>query len=49
MSSHSLVGLKNGAMVLLGGWDWGWRGGAQTGIWELKEDEWSRIGELSTV
>merc|ERR1712071_99451 len=47
ISSHSLVGLDNGAMLLLGGEDWGSRGAAQTGIWQLKEDQWSRIGELS--
>jgi len=43
--SHSLVGLDNGAMLLLGGWDSGSRS-SQTGIWQLKEEEWSRIGEL---
>jgi hypothetical protein len=46
--SHGLVGLDNGAMLLLGGYvrksD-----SVQTGIWELKEDQWSRIGELSKV
>ena len=46
-SGHSLVGLDNGAMLLLGGFDWGSRS-FQTGIWELKE-EWSRIGELDYV
>jgi len=45
ISQHSLVGLDNGAMLLLGGKD---RGSAvQTGIWRLKEERWSRIGELS--
>merc|ERR1712071_460670 len=47
ISSHSLVGLDNGAMSLLGGYDWGSGGEAQTGIWQLKEDQWSRIGEFS--
>jgi len=47
-SSHSLVGLDNGAMLLLGGIDWGSGGDAQTGIWELKDDQWSRIGELDS-
>merc|ERR1712127_389684 len=47
ISSHSLVGLDNGAMLLLGGYDWGSGGEAQTGIWQLKEDQWSRIGEFS--
>jgi hypothetical protein len=50
ISFHSLVGLDNGAMLLLGGNDYGsGRGITQTGIWELKEDQWSRIGELSKV
>ena len=46
---HSLVGLDNGAMLLLGGYDWGSGGASQTGIWELKDDQWSRIGEISKV
>ena len=46
--SHNLVGLENGAMLLLGGYDLG-RDSAQTGIWELKDEEWSRIGELLKV
>merc|ERR1712127_758454 len=55
ISSHSLVGLDNGAMLLLGGMDWGSGGATQTGIWQLKLDasdlftpnQWSRIGEFS--
>jgi len=35
-------------MMLLGGWDYG-SDSPQTGIWEVKETEWSRIGELSKV
>jgi len=46
ISEHSLVGLDNGAMLLLGGRDWGSES-FQTWIWELKEDQWIRIGELS--
>ena len=48
ISAHSLVGLQNGAMLLLGGIDLGtnW---IQTGIWQLKDSEWSRIGEFSKV
>jgi hypothetical protein len=46
---HSLVGLDNGAMLLLGGRDWGSAGASQTGIWKLKDDQWSRIGDLSKV
>ena len=52
ISSHSLVGLDNGAMLLLGGYDYGFRSDRyipQTGIWQLKDDEWSRIGELLKV
>jgi hypothetical protein len=49
ISRHSLIGLDNGAMLLLGGYDLGSAGAAQTGIWQLKEDQWSRIGELSKV
>jgi hypothetical protein len=48
ISGHSLVGLDNGAMLLLGGIDWG-SGSYQTGIWQLKREVWSRIGELSKV
>ena len=49
---HSLVGLENGAMLLLGGKDWGSSGQigeVTTGIWGLKEEKWSRIGELLQV
>jgi len=46
LAYHSLVGLENGAMLLLGGFDYG-SGSQQTGIWELQEEYWSRIGELS--
>ena len=48
ISDHSLVGLENGAMLLLGGYDFG-SGSEQTGIWELKDEEWSRIGEFLKV
>jgi len=46
ITEHSLVGLDNGAMLLLGGYDYG-SSSYQTGIWELKDDQWNRIGELS--
>ena len=52
ISFHSLVGLDNGAMLLLGGEELFGSGNvpvSQTGIWELKEEEWSRIGEFSKV
>ena len=45
----SLVGLENGAVLLLGGRDWGSGRDADTGIWQLRADQWSRIGELSKV
>jgi hypothetical protein len=48
ISTHSLVGLDNGAMLLLGGYDWG-SYSVQTGIWEIQEEEWSRIGDFSKV
>jgi hypothetical protein len=48
ISSHSLVGLENGAMMLLGGYDWE-NYSLQTGIWKLKEEKWIRIGEFSKV
>ena len=47
ISLHSLVGLDNGAMLLLGGIDSSYS--AKTGIWQLKEEQWSRIGEFSKV
>jgi hypothetical protein len=53
---HSLVGLDNGAMLLLGGevWETNTFGTGslrlhQPGIWQLKETQWSRIGELLKV
>ena len=45
---HSLVGLENGAMLLLGGINQQ-SNQRQTGIWMLKDDAWSRIGELLQV
>ena len=45
IEGHSLVGLENGAMLLLGGV----APGSQSGIWELKNDEWTRLGELKKV
>jgi hypothetical protein len=48
LAYHSLVGLENGAMLLLGGYSYGsWS--VTTGIWQLKEEQWSRIGELTKV
>ena len=34
-------------MLLLGGYIWD--SGSQSGIWELKNDEWTRLGELKEV
>jgi hypothetical protein len=48
ISHHNLIGLDNGAMLLLGGIDWG-SSSFISGIWELKEDQWKRIGELDSV
>ena len=47
ISDHNLIGLDNGAMLLLGGMDSSYS--AETGIWQLKEEQWSRIGEFSKV
>ncbi|CBY11329.1 unnamed protein product [Oikopleura dioica] len=42
---HSLVGLDDNSMMLLGGYISG--SGFQTGIWKINEKVWSRIGELT--
>ncbi|CBY23667.1 unnamed protein product [Oikopleura dioica] len=44
ISSHSLVGLENQSMLLIGGY--AFESGYQTGIWQLKDKEWSRFGKL---
>ncbi|CBY14778.1 unnamed protein product [Oikopleura dioica] len=45
ISGHSLVGLENQSMLLIGGYDW--RNGAyKSGIWQLKDENWNQIGEL---
>ncbi|CBY15718.1 unnamed protein product [Oikopleura dioica] len=46
ISSHSLVALENQSMLLIGGRDWGNDGAEQSGIWELKDENWNEIGEL---
>jgi hypothetical protein len=46
ISHHTLVGLDNGLMLLLGGKNWDYAGAEQTGIWQLSF-AWTRIGELS--
>ncbi|CBY12720.1 unnamed protein product [Oikopleura dioica] len=44
LAGHSSIGLDDNSMMLLGG-----RIGStyQTGIWKIKENVWSRIGELT--
>ncbi|CBY07297.1 unnamed protein product [Oikopleura dioica] len=46
ISEHSLVGLENQSMLLIGGYDYGNGGGYQSGIWQLKYENWNEIGEL---
>ncbi|CBY15293.1 unnamed protein product [Oikopleura dioica] len=46
ISAHSLVGLENHSMLLIGGYDYGNGGGLQSGIWQLKDENWNKIGEL---
>ncbi|CBY14664.1 unnamed protein product [Oikopleura dioica] len=43
---HSLVALGNQSMLLIGGWDYGNGGAAQSGIWQLKNENWNKIGDL---
>ncbi|CBY11692.1 unnamed protein product [Oikopleura dioica] len=44
LAGHSSIGLDDNSMILLGGTIYG--PGYQTGIWKIKENVWSRIGEL---
>ncbi|CBY14807.1 unnamed protein product [Oikopleura dioica] len=44
ISGYSLVGLENQSLLLIGGYDY--RNGAQSGIWQLKNENWNQIGEL---
>ncbi|CBY33464.1 unnamed protein product [Oikopleura dioica] len=44
ISAHSLVGLDNQSMLLIGGYDYG--NGVQSGIWQIKDENWNEIGEL---
>ncbi|CBY11773.1 unnamed protein product [Oikopleura dioica] len=46
ISSHSLIALENQSMLLMGGMDWVNDGVSQSGIWQLKDQTWSKIGEL---
>ncbi|CBY13569.1 unnamed protein product [Oikopleura dioica] len=45
ISSHSLVALENQSMLLIGGIDWG-NVVSQSGIWQLKDENWNEIGKL---
>ncbi|CBY14963.1 unnamed protein product, partial [Oikopleura dioica] len=46
ISRHSLVALDNQSLLLIGGQDWGYGGASQSGIWQLKNENWNKIGEL---
>ncbi|CBY38439.1 unnamed protein product, partial [Oikopleura dioica] len=46
ISRHSLVGLENQSMLLIGGVDYGNGDAFQSGIWQLKDENWNQIGEL---
>ncbi|CBY15441.1 unnamed protein product [Oikopleura dioica] len=46
ISGHSLVGLENQSLLLIGGI---YGGGLQSGIWQLKDENWNQIGELLQV
>ncbi|CBY13619.1 unnamed protein product [Oikopleura dioica] len=46
ISSHSLVALENQSMLLIGGRDHGNGGAYESGIWQLKDENWNQIGDL---
>ncbi|CBY43304.1 unnamed protein product, partial [Oikopleura dioica] len=46
ISDHSLIALENQSMLLIGGIDFGNDGAFQSGIWQLKDENWNKIGEL---
>ncbi|CBY25150.1 unnamed protein product [Oikopleura dioica] len=46
ISSHSLVGLENQSMLLLGGTDHRNSGSSQSGIGQLKDENWNEIGDF---
>jgi len=41
--------LENQSLLLIGGEDWLNGGGTQSGIWQLKDENWNQIGELLQV
>jgi len=49
ISGHSLVALENQSLLLIGGVDMGNNGADQSGIWQLKDENWNQIGELLQV
>ncbi|CBY13574.1 unnamed protein product [Oikopleura dioica] len=48
ISMHSLVALENQSLLLIGGREiaFGNDGADQSGIWQLKDENWNEIGEL---
>ncbi|CBY15368.1 unnamed protein product [Oikopleura dioica] len=46
ISRHSLVALENQSLLLIGGWDFGIGYVRQSGIWQLKDENWNKIGQL---
>ena len=40
---HNLIGLRNGGMILVGGYSYTPR------IWQLKDETWTKLGELEMV
>ncbi|CBY15373.1 unnamed protein product [Oikopleura dioica] len=46
ISGHSLVGLENQSLLLIGGEDFGIGYVRQSGIWQLKDENWNKIGQL---
>ncbi|CBY15041.1 unnamed protein product [Oikopleura dioica] len=46
ISDHSLVGLENHSMLLIGGLDHVNGDDFQSAIWQLKDENWNQIGDL---
>ncbi|CBY14676.1 unnamed protein product [Oikopleura dioica] len=46
ISYHSLVALENQSLLLIAGRDYGNGGADQSGIWQLKDENWNQIGDL---
>ncbi|CAG5106485.1 Oidioi.mRNA.OKI2018_I69.chr1.g2865.t1.cds [Oikopleura dioica] len=45
-ASHNLIGLKNGGMILVGGYN---AVGYFSRIWQLKDNRWTKLGDLQTA